>query len=200
LIPSTPVAEFTTGLDTFIVNYYCTAAAPAGCAQIMAPTPTPAADAGADAGVAAGQVGPDNFFVVAHDTQEGDPDPGSARITVQFDGPAQLIEFAYNIPDVDWSNRQGSIRVRLASGPVGTTAKMYVKTAEDYNYADSGQVVLTAGEAWTTLTYPPPPERMLSIVSPATYDITKVREIGIEVTAAPTTLTPAVLFVDTLAY
>jgi hypothetical protein len=199
-IPPMPVAEFTTGLDTFIVNYYCTAAAPAGCAQIMSPTPLPAADAGADAGVGAGQLGPDGFFVVVHDTQQGDPDPGSARITVQFDGPSQIVEFAYNIATVDWTNRQASIRVRLASGPVGTSAKMYVKTAADYNYADSGQVTLTAGETWTTLTYPPTTGGMLSIVSPSAYNIADVREIGVEIAAGPSTLTPAVIYVDTLAY
>jgi mannanase-like protein len=195
-----PVATFTTGLDTFIVNYYCTGPAPAGCAQIMTPTPLPEADAGADAGAGVGQSGPDGFFVVEHDTAQGDPDPGAARITVQFDGPSQIVEFAYNIATVDWTNRQGSIRVRLASGPVGTAAKMYIKTAADYNYADSGQVTLTAGETWTTLTYPPAAGGMISIVNPATYDLGDVREIGVEIAAGPTTLTPAVIYVDTLAY
>jgi hypothetical protein len=194
-----PVVEFTSGLQTFIVNYYCTAAAPTGCAQIMTPTPLPGADAGPDAGAADGQVGPDSFFVVAHDPLIGEPDPGSARITVDFAGPSQLVEFAYNIATVDWTNRQGSVRVRLASGPDGIAAKMYIKTAADYNYADSGQVTLVAGEDWTTLTYPPPPERMLSIVNPSTYDIADVREIGVEIAGPSAMPSQAVIYVDTLA-
>jgi hypothetical protein len=202
----TQVYDFATSLGDFRINYYCSAAnvcvSPTAAPAPAAPDAgVDAGDAGTDAVVAANPPGSNDFVALSFDSALGNPDPGSAKLDLQFSGPGQVAEFAINIAGVDLTGKTISARALIDGGsPTGSTAKLYVKTGANYLYADSGQVTLVAG-TWSTLTYSTPSY----IADPMTdYDISDVREIGIEVAppAAPalTVLAPAVIHIDTIEY
>jgi hypothetical protein len=201
----TQVYDFETSLGGFRINYYCSDANT--CVSVSA-TPAPsAADAGADAGdagadAAAPSAAPASDFVRASfDPAVGNPEPGSAKIEVQFSGPGQVAEFAINPASVNLTGKTLTARITMDPGsPGGSTAKLYVKTGVNYLYADSGQITLVAG-SWSTLTYSTPSY----IAMPTTdYDSSDVREIGIEMAppASPalTVLAPAVIHIDSIEY
>lgn len=194
----TQVYAFAAGLDGFRVNYVCLGpGAGVNCAAVMAPVAD--ADAGADGGeVPAGDPGSgDGFAVVTHDPAVGEPEPGSAKLEVDFSADGQLVVFAVNFDTANLTGKVITARVTMeAGGPAQTAGKLYVKTGPDYVYADSGQLTLTPG-VWTTLTYSTP----TFYANQAAYDVADVREIGIEFAAPGATLfTPAVIHVDTVQY
>ncbi|HVZ31427.1 MAG TPA: hypothetical protein VG963_03330 [Polyangiaceae bacterium] len=198
----TQVYDFKASLEGFRINYYCSDANT--CVSVSA-APAADADAGADAGDAgldaAAPPATNDFVSASFDPAVGDPDPGSAKLELQFSGPSQVAEFALNPSSVNLTGKTITARVTMDAGsPGGSTAKLYVKTGANYLYADSGQVTLVAG-TWSTLTYSTPSY----IATPTTdYDISDVREIGIEVAppASPAlmVLAPAVIHIDTLEY
>lgn len=202
----TEVHTFDTTVEGFRINYICTGLGTNGmatCMPIAAPGQGPVADAGTDAGDAEAPSGeppaePDNgLATVSHDPAVGDPQPGSIKIDIDYTAAGQLAVLALNFDSTDLTGKPISARVTVEAGaPPQVAGKLYIKTGENYIYADSGQLTLTPG-MWTTLSYLTP-----SFVADAVaYDITDVREVGIEF-AIPmaTTFTPAVIHVDTFQY
>jgi hypothetical protein len=196
------VYTFDSSVEGFRINYICTGLDPNGmatCLPVAAPEPAAAGDAGADA-AASGEAPtePDNgLATVSHDSAIGDPQPGSIQVDLDFTAAGQLAVLARNVDSTDLTNKPISARVRVEAGaPPQVSGKMYVKTGENYVYADSGQVTLTPG-VWTVLSYVTPS----FIADSVTYNVADVREFGIEF-AIPmaTTFTPAVIHVDTFQY
>lgn len=192
-------ADFASGLEGFRINYYCSGNPPA-CASVTEEAPP--SDAGvADAGDAPAP--PTNDFVAAaFDPAEGEPDPGSARITLQFSADGQLADFARNFgggmtAGLNLTGKVLTARARVEAGGAPTVAaKFYIKTGMTYSYADSGETLLAPG-TWTTLRYQSP-----SYVSDAAvYNIADVREIGIEILGRGATMpTATVVHLDTVEY
>jgi hypothetical protein len=202
---TTQVYDFASSLGDFRINYYCSAAD--ACVSPNAVVAAPSVDAGVDggdAGADAAQPGTpeiNDFVTASFDGTVGNPAPGSAKIDLQYSGAGQVAEFAINIAGVDLTGKTLSARVTMDPGsPTGSTAKLYIKTGPNYLYADSGQITLVGG-SWSTLTYTTPSYT----AEPTTdYDITDVREIGIELgpptLPALTVLAPAIVHVDTIQY
>jgi hypothetical protein len=191
-------AGFDDDLEGFRINYSCSGNPPA-CASVMAEAPPP--DAGADAGDAPAP--PANDFVAAvFDPAEGEPQPGSARITLQFSADGQLADFARNFGDgmtagLNLTGKVLTARARVEAGGAPTVAaKVYIKTGMTYSYADSGETLLIPG-TWTTLRYQSPSY----VADAAVYDIGDVREIGIEILGRGATMpTATVVHLDTIEY
>lgn len=197
---ATQVYDFTEGLEGFRVSYYCLGpGVGVGCAAVDAPA-APGNDAGTDGG---GTAAPPSdatpiagFVLATHDLAVGAPAP-SAKIELELNAEGQLAVFALNFDSTDLTGKVITAQVMMDAGGVPQTAgKLYVKTGPDYVYADSGQLTLTPG-MWTTLTYSTP----TYYDNQAAYDITDVREIGIEL-AAPlaTVFSTTVVHVDNVQY
>jgi hypothetical protein len=204
---------FASDLEGFRINYYCVgpqAADPANCVPVMAAPAPPAAvaDAGGDAaaedGGAAGPLPPaGNDFVAAEfDGALGSPDPGSAKISLQFSVDGQLADFARNFGSntaagLNLTGKTLTVQARVEAGGAPTVAgKIYVKTGSTYSYADAGETTLTPG-SWTTLRYATP----TYYANMAVYDISDVREIGIEILGrGATAVMPTIVHIDTIAY
>lgn len=195
----TETAAFAADLSGFRINYHCSGSPPA-CVSVMAAAPE------ADAGVAdAGEepAPPSNDFVAAvFDPGVGEPEPGSARITLQFSADGQLADFARNFgdgmtPGLNLTGKVLTAQARLEAGGAPTVAaKFYIKTGMTYSYADSGETPLVPG-AWTTLRYQTP----TYVNDAAVYNIADVREIGIELLGRGATApTATVVHVDTIEY
>ena len=202
----TVVHTFDTSVEGFRINYICTgldANGMATCMPITVPAPALGGDAGTDAGDAAPPsegppAEPDNgLATVSHDPALGDPQPGSIKIDIDFTAAGQLAVLALNFDSTDLTNKSISARVRVEAGaPPQVGGKLYIKTGENYIYADSGQLTLTPG-TWMTLSYLMPS----FVADAAMYNVADVREVGIEFAIpAATTFTPAVIHVDTFQY
>lgn len=191
-------AAFATNLDGFRINYYCSS--PPVCVS-LADAP-PVADAGVgDAGEAPVPSSTD-FVEAVFDPLVGEPEPGSARVTLQFSADGQLAEFARNFgdgmtPGLNLTGKVLTAQLRAEAGGVPTVvAKFYLKTGMTYAYADSGETPLPPG-VWTTLRYQTP----TYVSDAAVYDIADVREIGIEILGRGATApTPTVVHIDTVEY
>jgi hypothetical protein len=202
---------FASSLEEFRINYYCVgpqAADPANCGPVMAAAPPPLADAGGDAAAEDGgatlppPAAGNDFFATEFDATLGNPDPGSAKITLQFSVDGQLADFARNFGSstaagLNLAGKTLTVQARVEAGGAPTVAgKVYIKTGAMYSYADSGEAPLTPG-SWTTLRYATPS----FTADPAVYDISDVREIGIEILGrGATAVTPTVVHIDTIAY
>lgn len=196
---ATQVYDFTEGLEGFRISYYCLGPGMGvGCLAVDAAAAP--GDAGTDGG---GTAAPPSdatpiagFVLATHDLAVGAPAP-SAKIELELSAEGQLAVFALNFDSTDLTGKVITAQVMMDAGGVPQTAgKLYVKTGPDYVYADSGQLTLTAG-MWTTLTYSTP----TYYANQAAYDITDVRELGIEL-AAPlaTAFSTTVLHVDNVQY
>jgi hypothetical protein len=200
----TQTYAFASGLEGFRVNYACTGI-PFVCAPVMDAAPAGDADAGADAGGdAGGEPAPvmSDFFLTEFDAAVGDPEVGSAKLTLQFGADGQLADFARNfgsnvMTGLDLAGKTISARARVEPGGAPTVAaKMYLKTGETYSYGDSGEVTLTPG-TWTTVSYTIP----TYYANMAVYNMADVREVGIEILGrGATAVTPTVVHIDTISY
>ena len=209
---SQPLYAFQSSLEGFFINYYCTGpGANQNCTQLQAQQPAAVAggvaDAGEDAGAAPEQPVATDFFTLEQDAAVGDPEPGSAKLTLRFTSGTQSANFAINFgsgtePGVDLAGKTVQARVRAEAGaPATTYAKMYIKTGASYYYADSGQQTLVAG-SWIPITfaafgapsYPSAPDATL-------YTLSDVREIGMEF-GATDILEPltAAIHIDSVSY
>jgi hypothetical protein len=180
-------------------------AEPAG---LIAPPAPVVGDAGADAGAPAPP--PEGVATVEHDAQAGNPDNGSARLELPFDGANQKISFEVNVAmadvGVNLAARSISARIRVDSGlaldpmnPAGI--KLYVKTGPDSVYADSGFLNLAAGTEWQTLVWPNVTTATFVDTARGAHAPTDVRQVGIEfATGAMGTYAPAVVHVDTVVF
>jgi hypothetical protein len=155
---------------------------------------------GTDAGAA--QPPANDFVEAAFDPLEGDPEPGAARVTLEFSADGQLAEFARNFgtsesPGLNLTGKVITARARVEAGGAPTVAaKMYVKTGTTYSYADSGETTLLPG-TWVTLRFQTPSY----VNDAAVYDIADVREIGIEILGRGATApTATVVHLDTIEY
>ena len=192
----TETLDFETDLEGFAVNYYCTATNT--CMQVEA-APAPATDAGADAGNAGPVPISNELVVLSYDSTEGSPDPGSARLEIQFSAAGQQVQLAYNTPNTDEGaiNMEGKIvTAQVRTDVAGSSAKMVLKSTGTYIYADGGQVPLVAG-AWTPVSYTP--GNPMNFMNPG-FLITDIREIGLSFETTVMVLTPTVINVDTVQY
>jgi hypothetical protein len=209
--PGTPAFAFASSLEDFRVNYYCIgpqAANPANCQPATAAPPPPVTDVG-DAAVEDGgaPVAPEpagnDFYATEFDGALGNPAPGSAKITLQFSLDGQLADFARNFGTNATSglNLAGKVitaqaRVEVGGAPT-VVGKMYVKTGATYSYADGGESQPLMPGTWTTLTYSMP----TYYANMAVYDISDVRELGIEILGRGATgVMPTVVHIDSIAY
>jgi hypothetical protein len=198
---------FTSGLEGFSVNYFCTGpAVGVNCAQVTA-QPAEVVDAGVDAGDAAPPVTPpagNDFYELVQDGSVGDPDPGSAKLTLQLSTGTQSANVAINygsgtVAGVNLTGKTIRAQVRVEAGAAPITAKMYIKTSGTYYYADGGQVNLIA-DTWVSATMNPGIPSYPTAPDAAQYLINDVREIGLEISAVAATAVPAVVHIDTLQY
>lgn len=190
---ATQVYDFAEDLDGFRISYYCL-----GPGTDVACSAIEAAPAVGDAG------GPPtsdstpiaDFVLATHDAAVGSPAP-SAKLELQFSAAGQMAVLAVNFDSTDLTGKVITAQVLMDEGGVPQTAgKLYVKTGPDYVFADQGELTLTAG-MWTTLTYSMP----TYYSNQSAYDISDVREIGIEF-AVPlaTAFSTTVLHVDNVQY
>lgn len=198
---ATQVYDFTEGLEGFRISYYCLGPGTGvGCSAVDAPIVV-VGDAGSDGGGTpalppSGSTLIAGFVGATHDAAVGSPAP-SAKVEMELSADGQLAVFAVNFESTNLTGKVITAQIMMDAGGVAQTAgKLYVKTGPDFVYADSGQLTLTAG-TWTTLTYSTP----TYYANQAAYDITDVREIGIEL-AAPlaTAFSTTVVHVDNLQY
>jgi len=175
----------------------------------MAGAPPPVADAGGDAaaedGGAPGAAEPvgNDFYATEFDGALGNPAPGSAKITLQFSLDGQLADFARNFgtnatPGLNLAGKVITAQARVEAGGAPTVVgKMYVKTGATYSYADGGESQPLVPGTWTTLTYSTPSY----YANMAVYDISDVRELGIEILGRGATgVMPTVVHIDSIAY
>lgn len=192
-----PTVEYTfdDGPEDFRIIYVCPVSGSCMTADI-APT-----SASTDAGTGdAGSAPSSDFVTFAYDPAGGEPPP-SLRVELDFGAAGQLAVLARNIDSTDLTGKILSARVRLEAQNVGAiVGKMYVKTGETYKYADSGEQSLTPG-AWSTLTYVADDvPAYIDNANAGTYDITDVREFGIEFSATVAPFAAAAIHVDNFAY
>jgi hypothetical protein len=119
----------------------------------------------------------------AHDAAVGDPALGSVSVSVGFDAVDQKVQLSIALPtEADLRGAAVTARIRLDGGlssdidnPGG--AQIFVKTGDDYAYA-KGLWTTLVPTGWRTVQFvidsPAPPVA-------ATYDPSRVREIGIEI-------------------
>jgi hypothetical protein len=137
-----------------------------------------------------------DFVLATHDASVGAPAP-SAKVELRFSAAGQMAELAVNFDSTDLTGKVLTAQVLMDEGGVPQTAgKLYVKTGPEYVFVDQGELTLTAG-MWTTLTFSMPSD----FYEPSTYDMSDVRELGIEF-AAPlaTAFSTTVLHVDNVQY
>lgn len=165
----------------------------------------------------AGDVPPQEGVATAVHDAMGDPtgNPGSIRLALPFNAPAQKISFEVSVATdnvgVDLAMHSISARVSVLSGystdpnnPPGL--KLYVKTGETFFYADSGYINIAPGSDWQTFTWAnvsAPGYPMRSPTNPpypAEFIPTDVRQIGIEFdTGSGGVYSPATVLLDTVA-
>jgi len=128
---------------------------------------------------------------IAFDPAAGLPTPGSLKATIPFTGALQEVDIA--VPLAAPRNLTGKVlsaRVVLDSGlgiggePGGV--KLFVKTGENYIYADAGWVNLEHLGSWVTMTFPidRPPGWVQPPSASGVYDPTDIRLIGVGVMTA----------------
>jgi hypothetical protein len=191
--PATQVYDFTEGLEGFRISYYCLGPG----ANVACSSVDPAAsvdDAGEPAASDSMLLG--DFVLATHDAAVGSPAP-SAKVELRFSAMGQIAELAVNIDSTDLTGKVLTAQVLMDEGGVPQTAgKLYVKTGPGYVFVDQGEITLTAG-TWTTLTFSMPS----AFYDPSTYDMTDVREIGIEfATPLAMAFSTTVLHVDNVQY
>jgi hypothetical protein len=139
----------------------------------------------------------------AHDPDDGAPNDGSVVVTIPFDGPSQTVELGVTLPvPLDLTSKTLAARVKLDSGFFGDTlepggVKIFVKTGDDFRYADGTWSDLVSGQ-WLTVVF--------DLDSPDFDDMTNpadVRELGLafkSTAAADAGWTTATLHVDTVGW
>jgi hypothetical protein len=126
------------------------------------------------------------------DTSDGAPDSldGSLKLTIPFDGPAQLLLLGqvYNT-NLNFTGTRVTAQIKLDSGlivgPSDTgRANLVLKSTDSFIYYAGPAVVLDPSAGWTTLTLDPdaPSAEALS----AGYNACQIREIDIEIRTGDT--------------
>lgn len=134
----------------------------------------------------------------------GQPDPGSALLTIPFVPNAdsansnEQIDFGINFAAMNLSGKTLTARVRLDSGlGAGGAAKLILKSGSNFFYADGGFQNLTAGGDWVTLS--------MSLDAPAFmapgYTPTQIVQVAVEIQAnGAAAFTTATVHIDTIGY
>ena len=134
---------------------------------------------------------------------EGSPELGALFLEVPFNDVNQKVEIAIgNLPNLDMSGKVLSAQVKLGSGlntdsgnPGG--AKLYVKSAQGFVFADGGWVNLAAGD-WTKISLIADTP---SFAAGDTYDPTQIVEIGVEVaTGGAGIFQQATILIDSITW
>jgi hypothetical protein len=151
-------------------------------------------------------VGADGGFegtVVELDTMDGNPTPGSAKLTIPFTEPNQTLTFSKNFaPGVNMQGTTVTAQIKLdlglISGPTDVgEAFLVVKATGSYVYAPSTAITLDPTAGWRTLT--------LNVDAPSPdvvpgYTPCDIREIDIVIRTGGTgTYRTAVVHIDTIA-
>ena len=129
------------------------------------------------------------------------PVPGSVKLTIPFDGPAETLLFAQNMTSLNLQGETVTAWIKLNSGlntgPVNVgTAFLVLKTTAAYNYAPGTAISLDSTAGWVQLSIdvnnPPQP--------PAGYDPCDVKEIDVVIQTGGTGVyTTAVMHIDTIS-
>jgi hypothetical protein len=141
----------------------------------------------------------------AFDGAVGQPDPGSAMLTIPFvPNPSsattnEQVDFGINFAaPMDLSGKTLTARVKLDAGlgASGGGAKLIIKSGAAFVYADGGFQNLTPGD-WITLT--------TSFDTPgfagAGYTPTQIVQVDVEIQAnGATAFTTATVHIDTVGY
>jgi hypothetical protein len=135
------------------------------------------------------------------DSAAGNPENGSLELSVPFDGTDQKLEVSIGVAGFNMTGKTITAKVKLGSGlssspdnPGG--AKLYVKTGNQFVYADSGWTNLDGD--WASLS--------LDVSSPGgfiagTHTPSDVREIGVEIaTGSQGSYSSANVHIDTVIY
>lgn len=138
---------------------------------------------------------------LSHDGGAGNPENGSLKVTVPFNGVDQKLDVSIALDATNLTGKTITAKVKLDSGlstspdnPGG--AKLYVKTGDAYVYADGGWTNLDGN--WASLS--------LNVSSPGgfvagTHTPSDVREIGIEIaTGSQGSYSSATVHIDTVVY
>jgi hypothetical protein len=140
------------------------------------------------------------------DTSDGATDSpnGSLKLTIPFDGPAQLLLLAqvYNT-NLNFAGTLVTARIKLDSGlsvtPSDTgRANLVLKSTDGFIYSPGPAVVLDPSAGWTTLTLDP--DAPGADATFAGYSACQIREIDIEIRTSETgSYSQAVVHIDAIA-
>ncbi len=148
--------------------------------------------------------------MISHNADDGEPDPGSVQMDIPYSAASQYVSMGVNLPQaVDLTGKTIKAWVMIQSGygdaedlmTAPGNAKLYVKTGADYIYASAAVANLTTAGVWVEITFDP--ELPGYTAEPmASYDPTKVMEIGIQLDTSSTSISaaPAVVLIDSISY
>jgi hypothetical protein len=182
----------------------------------------PSSDSGSGAVTNLGtfDTGTDGFFVnpwmntlnpqLVWDPNEGDPAPGSLKVTVPFTDYGQTFDVINNFSMglQDWTGKTLHVRMKVASGgnPAGIPMPVGVETLADIRAIDAGADTYPFAARYTAEVGNDWQEYIFSVAT-ATYvadgwDVTKIFQFGIQLqTGTPNPLpatkpTTAVVYID----
>jgi hypothetical protein len=144
---------------------------------------------------------------IAHNAAEGDPAAGCLEVTVPYTAAEQKLFVSYTpATPLNMTGTTITAMVQLAAGlttdpsaPGG--AKLYVKTGDDYVWADGGWNNLETAGAWLLITLDV--SNPSGYIASTDYDPSDVRELGIEFdtnTTAALDYSTATIYIDTVEY
>ena len=164
-------------------------------------------DAGGEGGDSPGGTGGGPTGTIMElDTSDGAPDSpnGSLKLTIPFDGPAQLLLLGqiYNT-NLNFAGTLVTAQIKLDSGlsvgPSDTgTANLVLKSTDGFIYSQGPAVVLDPSAGWATLTLDPDAPGADALF--AGYSACQIREIDIEIHTGNTgSYREAVVHIDAVA-
>ena len=140
------------------------------------------------------------------DTSDGAPDSadGSLKLTIPFDGPAQLLLLGqvYNT-SLNFTGTLVTAQIKLDSGlglgpSDGGRANLVLKSTDGFIYSPGPAVVLDPSAGWTTLTLDPDVPSAEALA--AGYTACQIREIDIEIHTGDTgNYREAVIHIDAIS-
>ncbi len=143
---------------------------------------------------------------IEHDKDEGKPKAGALGLTIPFSDIGQKLAVAVNPEEpLDFSGVTVTAWVKLASGLTADTsapggAKLFIKSGEDFIYADGGWNNLSVDAEWLEISIDADNPAFIAIEDD--YVSSDIREIGVEIATntVPSEITEAVVFIDSIDY
>jgi hypothetical protein len=145
---------------------------------------------------------------LSHNTDDGNPDPGSLQLDIPFGEASQYVSTGVNLdPGIDLTGKKLKAMVKIVSG-YGTeedimtapgNAKLYIKTGATYLYASASVANITSIGTWVAIEFDP---EFPGYQAEGELDLKDVKEIGIQMdtNSASMTATDAVVLIDSISY